>query len=405
MKKDTKTPLRVNHITITVLIFLILILSIFTLNFSVYAQEKEFIIIIKDQEENVISEILEGEYFIISALDPTTQEHTPYLSYVNISFNNKYYHIDDTRELILKAPNVEEDNEFIIIGSKEGYNNTYATILILNNITGKLKVIPEKYVVNAGDRFTVQVLDQNNEPISMVAVGIQNKGDFTDISYTDDEGRAWLTAPKESGIIKIIAQKKGYTQDLTSIEVNIIPHWWNEIINHPFFPILIAIIVLIIIIVIVHFRQKKSVYDRTKKLTEKKSLKKYEETALEKEKPVPEPKKDYYSLDNVRVQKNNDTKVEEIRISRPKKEKEVVSVKTIEDEIDKVIQKKKSRKHQHDWFIGHDELKYEIDKLTGEVDEDRLDKWYEGLDNNKEKINEKVKKKDKDTRGKIDGKT
>ena len=86
--------------------------------------------------------------------------------------------------------------------------------------------------------------------------------------------------------------------------------------------------------------------------------------------------------------------------SRPKKEKEVVSLKTVEDEIDKVIDKKKSRKQQNNWFIGHDEVKYEIDKLTGEIDEEKLDKWYEGTDNIKEKIKERVTHKDKKQREK-----
>jgi hypothetical protein len=134
-------------------------------------------------------------------------------------------------------------------------------------------------------------------------------------------------------------------------------------------------------------------------------LNKYEEIKIDKKKPIPEGKKEYYYMDNVRVQQNEDSRVEEIRISRPKKEKDIVPVKTVEDEIDKVIHKKKNRKQKHDWFIGHDELRYEIDKLTGEIDEKGLDKWYDGLDDVKEKINEKVKKKDKDLRDKYNDKT
>jgi hypothetical protein len=194
-------------------------------------------------------------------------------------------------------------------------------------------------------------------------------------------------------------------QDLTSIEVNIIPPWYDEIIHHPFLPILFAIIVLVIIIILVHFRQKKSIFDKTKKITDKKLFKKYEEINLEKEKPTPKTKKEYYSPENIRVQQNNETKVEEIRISRPRKEKEVISVKTVDDEIDKVIQKKKSRTHHQAWFVGHDEIKYEIDKLTGDIDEKGLDKWYEGKDHIKDKINEKVKKKDKDKRDELNGET
>ena len=67
------------------------------------------------------------------------------------------------------------------------------------------------------------------------------------------------------------------------------------------------------------------------------------------------------------------------------------------------LRKKIKKKGQHDWFIGHDELKYEIDKITGEIDEDGIDKWYEGKDNIKEKIKEKVKQKDKNSREKNNG--
>jgi len=405
MRRDMQASFNLKNIIIKSIILFISLLIVINISISVNAQEKNMVLIIKDQQENVIGEILENQYFTINALDPLSQGETPYLSYVNISFNGNLYIINETTELKIRAPRVDEDEELTIIATKEGYNNTYVTILVKNNITGKLNVIPEKYVVNSGDRFTVQVLDQENNPVSMAAVGIQNKGDVTDISYTDDEGRSWLTAPKESGIIKIIAQKKGYTQDLTSIEVNIIPPWYEEIITNPFFPILSAVIVLIFIIILVNLRQKKSIFERTKEIAHKKNLQKYEEVTIDKKKPVSSSKKEYYNLDKVRVQQNNDSRVEEIRISRPKKEKDIVPVKTVEDEIDKMIQKKKGRKQKHDWFIGHDELRYEIDKLTGEINENGLHKWYDGLDDIKERINEKVKKKDKDLRDKHNGKT
>ena len=95
------------------------------------------------------------------------------------------------------------------------------------------------------------------------------------------------------------------------------------------------------------------------------------------------------------VKPDEDPKVEEIRISRPRKEKEVVDVETEDDETEKVINKKKLQQRDYDWFEGSDDVQYEIDKLTGEVDEEGLDKWYEGVDGLKEKIDEKVKKKDK----------
>ena len=97
----------------------------------------------------------------------------------------------------------------------------------------------------------------------------------------------------------------------------------------------------------------------------------------------------------MRTKQTEDLKVEEIRITRPSKDKEIVPIKTKEDETEKVINRKKNQQHDYDWFKGTDDIRYEIDKLTGEVDEEGADKWYEGVDNLKEKIDEKMKKKEK----------
>ena len=51
--------------------------------------------------------------------------------------------------------------------------------------------------------------------------------------------------------------------------------------------------------------------------------------------------------------------------------------------------------HEYDWFEGTDDIRYEIDKLTGKIDEKHMDKWFEGVDDLKKKIDEKVKKRDK----------
>jgi hypothetical protein len=97
----------------------------------------------------------------------------------------------------------------------------------------------------------------------------------------------------------------------------------------------------------------------------------------------------------VRVKSDQDSKVEEIRISRSRKQKEIVPVKEKQDETEKIINRKKMQRHNYDWFEGKDNVRYEIDKITGEVDEHGVDKWYEGIEGLREKIDEKVKNKDK----------
>ena len=164
------------------------------------------------------------------------------------------------------------------------------------------------------------------------------------------------------------------------------------------FPIFIGAVLLISAVIFVTLRQKRSIYNRTKEITDNKTLEKYNLNAkvtLSADQDEEKPEDRYYSRDAVRTKPVQDAKVEEIRISRPHKEKEIIPVKSEEDETEKVINRKKLQKHDYDWFEGTDDVRYEIDKLTGEVDEENLDKWFEGVDGLKDKVKEKLKKKDK----------
>lgn len=384
---------RVRYISIQFLL-IILIFSIFSI---VKAQNLTFHITDLNDEE--ISEITEGEFFKLSIWDPGSGGETPYLTNVSIEFDNYIYQIDDPGELILQAPEVNQDVSFTLIASKIGYNTTNTTITILDNESQdelpKLIIFPEFYTVDAGKQFAVFVKDEDENPVFNATVAIQS--DVTLITYkTDDDGKAWLTAPENKETIKILAQKEGYSQGYIDIVVNINPPWWITFINSPYFPIVIAVIFLLFAIIYVNHRQKKSIYSRAKEISNEKTLKKYDSN----EKTIP-PSEDKEALDTssiketVRIQPQQDAKVEEIRISKPRKEKEVVTVKSEEDETEKVISRKKIQKRDYDWFEGTDDIRYEIDKLTGEVDEEGVDKWYEGVDDLKDKIDEKVKKKDK----------
>jgi len=154
--------------------------------------------------------------------------------------------------------------------------------------------------------------------------------------------------------------------------------------------LLVGAIILIIAIIFVNIKQKKSFFKQARETPKEKNLGKGDG----------ESKKDNYKSseifgneESIRVKSNQDAKVEEIRISRPRKEKEVIPVSSEEDKTEKLINKNKMQKHGYDWFKGTDDIRYEIDKLTGEIDEDGIDKWYEGVDNIREKIDEKMKKR------------
>ena len=378
----------------TFILLLVLLFSIITI-----AQGKDLDIKITDLADHDISQINEGNFFKVSVLDPESEEATPFLSGVTIEFNSNFYQIDETLELMLTAPDVDEDTSVIITATKEGYNSTNKSIIILDNETEEnliqLVITPEKYTVDAGEKFSVLIKDEDDNPISEAMVGIQS---FGDLKITDDDGRAWLTAPENDETITIIAQKEGYSNGDIDIKVNLDPPWIEPIIKNPYFIISIAVILLIIVVIFVNYRQKKSVFNRAKEISNNKTMERFGDT--EDQSSSENNHGDTSTIkDGVRIKPDEDPKVEEIRISRPRKEKEVVDVETEADKTEKVIKKKEQQKRDYDWFEGTEDMRYEIDKLTGEVDEEGLDKWYEGVEGLKEKIDEKVKKKDKKKNG------
>jgi archaellum component FlaF (FlaF/FlaG flagellin family) len=394
-----RSIIRGNHIAISLTIYVILFLNILIIAPGSVAQGNQLHLHITDDEGYPIDEIYEEEYFIISVYSFNESDIPEWKIDVDIEFNDIHYTIKETGEITIKAPKIDQDTSFVILASKEGYNSTNGTITILDNESQdeplKLIIEPEVYTVDAGNQFSVLVKDEDGNTIPGAEVAIQS---FGDIRITDDDGRAWLTAPEDEDSIKIIAQKDGYVQGDIDIMINILSPWWITLINSPYFPIIIAVIFLLFAIVFVSYRQKKSVYDRASKISQEKIFAKYDsdvKTTSSSPSKSKEKLDDRSSLkDAVRIQSQQEAKVEEIRISKPRKKKQVVPVKSQEDETEKVINRKKTQKRDYDWFEGTDDIRYEIDKLTGEIDEEGADKWYEGADTLKDKIDEKMKKKD-----------
>ena len=256
-------------------------------------------------------------------------------------------------------------------------------------------------IIEANKEFSV-IVRYNGSVAEDISVYIQNEPTS---STTNKHGVAYLVAPSEPGSWLIIARDEsgvyGGAEATYPIKIVSEPAFWES----PYFPIALAIICLIGAIVFVNLKQKKDIYNRTKELSKEKLMKiqgigdrgkppssnqKKEirvETKLESSKP--------YEPEPVRAKQTQDAKVEEIRISRPRKKKEVVKVEEKKDETEKVISEKRMKKRDYDWFEGTDDVRYEIGKLTGEIDEEGVDKWFEGVDGLKDKIDEKVKKKDK----------
>ncbi|UCH72097.1 MAG: hypothetical protein JSW62_00685 [Thermoplasmatales archaeon] len=211
---------------------------------------------------------------------------------------------------------------------------------------------------------------------------IQN---FGALEITNEEGYVWLNAPEDRDRITIISQKEGYYRATAPLGINID----NEgIIKNTDIFVFVAIIALISAIIFVNIRQRRNLGKREGKKTEKQIFKKYGSHGA-----IVSYLSDEKTKESTRYESKRESKIEEIRISRPRKDKKIIPINQKEEEERKIIPVRSNTKS--DWFEGKEDIRYEIDRLTGEIDEENLDKWFEGIDDIRAKIDEKVKKKDK----------
>jgi len=374
MRKKRSALLRDGAITSTYILCILIIFTI-SISHSAMAQSNELIIYAVDDT------IYEREEFVVSVYTLDENDNAEFLIDFYIGFNEKIYHItDESAEITLQAPEVTEDKSYTINTSKSGFVSNDTTILVKNK--QQLKVIPDEFTVEENARFSVLVEDESGTSISGATVGIQSYTGEESVATTNDNGRAWLKAPEERSEITIIAEKEGYFAGTETIGVRIAPGLLEILLQSEYTPIGIAVILLIAAIMFVHTRQKKTFARKARETSKQQPVKQHTVHGAIVSPPNEE---------TVQLEPKRGAKVEEIRISRPRKDKEVVQVKTEED-----MPTRQTKKQDYDdWFVGTDNIRYEIDKLTGEIDEEGKDKWFEGIDEIRAKIDEKVKKKDK----------
>ena len=399
MRRKNSLTLKKNSSTCKILLFItvMLFLNIFFISLNNSIEEQQLYVYSVD-------EIYENETLIVSVYTLDENISPVFLSDVEIEFNGERYYIgNNTVEVQILTPPVDEDTVFYVNASKTGFISYSKPILIKNKIETvnsepELIVKPSSDPVDSSALFSVTVtfigVDGKEYPVEGAKVAVQSYGEF---KFTDEFGKVRLTAPSDSwdsDTFTVIANKTGYKDGRISVGLNKEVGLFESIIQNPYFPIFMATLCLIIIILFVHFRQEKEIYNRAREISDEKTLKKYSKV---EEIPLSHDDKNdvermLSSEESVKVKSDQDAKVEEIRLIRSRKEKEVVPIKE-EDETDKIILRKKMQQRDYDWFEGIDEIRYEIDKLTGKIDENGVDKWFEGVEDIKEKLDEKMKKK------------
>jgi hypothetical protein len=383
MRRKKHSRIRDNYITISLILLVLLLCNIFIISSPVAAQGEQLII-------DVVDEVYENEDFFVSVYIINNSGIPTFLIDVELVFNGDPYYITDQGSGVatIQAPQVDEDTAYTITASKDGYASNQTTITVLNKL--QLYVTPDEHTIEANKLFSVTVTDENENPIADATVAIQDVFGDGAIATTNSEGRAWLVAPEVGGEITVMAQKDGYVEGTTPLMVNIGPGFWESLLQSPYTPIFIAIIILIFAIVFVNLRQKESIDTRAREISKEQALKRY--GAHGKIVSLPFSEKTGKPVNQYGPR---GPKIEEIRISRPRKDKKIVFVESEKEEVRKVIPRKPKRKYDYDWFEGTDGIRYEIDRITGEIDEEGLDKWFEGIDDIRAKIDEKLKKKDK----------
>jgi len=368
-------------------LFLFLLLS----NISLYpkiadAQDNSLNILITNLNDEPKDTIDENTEFKISVYNQTGG----YLSDVIIEFNDKEYPIteENNLEVIVLTPYVDDDKIFMIKASKDGYASAYYNITI--NDIPRLYITPTKdYVADAGDTFSVRITKNSvtGVPVEDANVAIQNvMGSET---ITNSEGIAYLKAPTNKDSITIIASKNGYQDGTLSIQINISPGLIEQLLSNEYLIFFIAVVILVTIIIFVQFRQKKYEFFKEKDTPNPDKNEKDISGYLAKSE-----KDDFsgFSSENIKFPKNKNSKVEEIRIVQNRSKSHVIS--SDKEKKEEIITDKKTNKDD-EWFKGTSEVRYEIDRLTGEIDEDGEHKWFEGTENVREQLDEKMKKKKK----------
>jgi len=403
MRKKIHPQIRDNHVVILLTLLILLFSNIFSSNL-VTAQEEGLILDVANESYEQIGEIEEGEYFLVSAYILDEDNQPIYQIGVEIEFNGKIYQInieDENFEITIEAPQVSEDTMFTVKASKTGFMSDNVTITVLNK--PQLIITPDTYTVEANKQFSVVVTDENGKSVAGATVGIQSCTGEDYIDITNDNGRVWLITPEGHNEIILIAQKEGYIDGKPIIlGVNTNPGFIELIIENPYAPILIAAALLILAILFVNFKQKKTIAKIPGGSFKEQPLKKH--TTNRKNGLMPPPKvirkpvNHHKSKEDIRIEPKRGSKIEEIRINRSSKDKKIVSISRESEEKRKTSPRKTTRKHEYDWFEGTHNIRYEIDKITGKIDEEGVDKWFEGMDDIRAKIDEKMKKRDKEKR-------
>lgn len=336
---------------------------------------------------------ISGQNFTVSVYDPTIVNDTPYLTDVKIKFQDKNYSITDqlpNRELTFKAPIVYTPTSISLKAYKENYNSTNKTITIIPDSTPSHVVITViNETLKSNEYFTLKVTDEFNKPIQNATVSIQNCQDDETDGFTNNTGYITLRAPNKQEIT-ILAQKEGYQEDTIELWTEINKDSTSTLLSHPQTPVFIAVLILISTIIFVTLKNKKITFRpslKSKKMLRGKKSSSSGKSSVDM--------KDINKNNLKRIQKSlkqsSNSKVEEILISKPKEQKETITLPSNKHENERRHQRNKNRRNPKS-----DSVEEKVDQLISTQSlKTEKNEWFEGTTSIRNTIDNKIKKRKK----------
>ncbi|MBN1281000.1 MAG: Ig-like domain-containing protein [Candidatus Thermoplasmatota archaeon] len=340
----------------------------------------------EDWNEYIGTTVLEGKQYDIIA---STADETIELN-VTITVLGQTYFINETQPFItITAPLFDQTHSFLINATKEGYVPYTSEISV---VQGFLSVVADRSIVEEKKEFQVTVTDHDGHPVADVTVTTSGN---TEPAITDAQGVAYIDAPNVDNdvTISIQATKEGFLLGATTIRIDNVEGFLLDFTGVQFLqvlPILLAVLVVIIAIIIVLWRQKRSKYMA--------GVPPSSDTPAE---PLPYTQRrssnhathdaTLYSVDQKKdlSVSTPSSKVEELRIPVQEKKKETTYL-TTDKHPEHPVQQQKTEPDE--WFKGENYMRYKLDELTGQIDQQTDGKWFEGERDSKYKVDETLKK-------------
>jgi len=351
--------------------------------------QDEPILIIDLYNSNDWNQHIEGIIFEGRTYDVVvSSENESVILDVNITMLETTYVTSLTEPYItINAPSFNESDSFVIIATKEGYQDATLELAVLK---GELLVSTDRVVVEEKKEFEVAVTDQDGNPVEGAFVFVTE--DASPL-LTNMDGKAVVRAPEidifSTAAIQVI--KSGYLPGSTTIRIEPVTGSLFEITEAQFLqilPILLALLVVIFSVIYVLVKQNRN----------QKTPGRNKPGTSSGEPHLPQPEKIHGTNNQARFsekEKNkltsttSDSRVEEIRIPVQAKKKETTF---LSDEKGDTQPSENEKLREDEWFKGQDYLRYKLDELTGKIDQQTDGKWFEGQHDTKHKVDETLKK-------------